>query len=398
MGYLQDVWRVIFNTSKNRTPPPEGQEGSSGTIVFSGEIQDTIVTDLSGNKRYPEFAKMRNSDVIQAVRTAVLTQLLATEFMVQPYVEGGDVADVKEYDQDVANKVQEWLHNIPGTPWEEFLRQAGDAYFEGCALFELVWGENEDGDTIIQKLDPRLAETVEKWLYDKEKNFAGIFQRVEGDLAFVGEIEADRLMRITWEQRGYDFRGRGLFLTMHGSWQNIETLERIYNTAMSRTGTGVITIAHPKMPQDQLAQLISLAKDYAEGRIDSLVVPEDVTITVTSIDEPSTIHEMILQYIRRIFSAANCEHIALGSGSSGSFALGQVQSEEFDRSLNAIAKVIVSAVQRRVCGAACGLQLSSRDELPDADVHTSRTFNRCASRYIRDTRRRRIAAANCRRD
>lgn len=345
MSMRERFWTWLAGVSMRRSPGRLEELGAPGLDIYSGMIQYRSLSELDRYERIAAFEKMRHHIIIAACRRIIIGQLKNALWMVDPFTEekGGEPTP---YDQQVADMVAEWIFEMPETRWSDFIAQAGEGLFMGSAIFEKVFEPIASGGVVPRKLGPRSLRSVYQYLVGPHGEFEGIWQRTEGDAAVDVMIPAEKLILMTFGGLEGNFEGEGLYLDMYDSWNHIEQLTEIYKTAMMRMGSGVLTLHHSgSLAEERIKQWQNVGDSWVKGKLAWLLLPKELQVDVTPLNEPETILDALQHHKRNIYEVANVEHLDLGSSATGSFALAKVQMDSFLMSLEDAASVIRDSVQ-----------------------------------------------------
>jgi hypothetical protein len=360
--------------------------GSTGTQIVAGNIYEEYNPDLIGQKKWDAFTKMRADGQVAALRRVYEQPIMVTDWTVQPAADILD-ADGKPASSDraieIARVVDEMLTTMPDDDWMQTIRQAASAIFTGVMLFEKVYAVRPDGMIAPTKLAARLPQSILRWVTDDHGNFEGIIQEPpfsgldKVDSAFVRDggiwIPGDKLIRLTHEQDGSDFEGRGLARDIYKHWFYIDNLEKIFSMAVERAGMGVPVITLPQnFTAGDRAKAIEVVRRLRANQEGGVVLPPGYTFEFTELREPVQIRTMIVHHVAMMARAGLAGFLTLGSNSTGSFALSKDQTDFFLMALESKLEWIRATFQRCLIREITWLNFGADAPMPELKYQLAR--------------------------
>lgn len=328
---------------KPDTRPELDEVGATGTTFFYGSLaENEYNTDLRGSKAIAVYDKMRRSDGrVKATLLACMLPIRASDWSINPGSE--DKRDV-----EIAQELETNLFKGMSITWDSFLYHTLLMLVYGWFAFEKVW-KVEDGKYRWQKLAPRLPSTLYQWQLDETGGLKGIIQFVMKNEKYdFIPIAAEKLLVFTNEKEGSNFEGVSILRSAYQNWYYKSNLYRIDGIAAERHALGIPFFKHPadakKEDKDRIDQIgqrlyaqeqayIRLAEGYefkVEGLSGSI---KDIL--------PSIEH-----HNREIAGGILADFLALGSGTTGSWALSTDKSSFFLMALESVIKNIADTFNR----------------------------------------------------
>ncbi|MBM3216999.1 DUF935 family protein [Candidatus Poribacteria bacterium] len=312
--------------------------GSTGTEVFGGQLLDEYQSELRGSWKYDVYARMRADAQVAAVLNVMELPVRAADVRVVPSDESPAAAEIAAFVEDALFGMDE--------TFDDFIRQAMLMLSYGVMLFEKVYRHREDGRIVWRKFAPRLPKTVARWIVDGSGDFAGVEQRVYGDLARSVTIPASKLLRFTHRQEGSNFEGRSLLRDVYKHWWHKDTLYKLSALAAERTGVGIPTLRIPRTASERdREQAISIVKSFRANEEAGIVLPSEFEFTLTT-SRGFAYLPLIEHHNGMIAKAALAQFLNLGQTSVGSFALSQSQTDLFLMTLNGLLQHVCDTLSR----------------------------------------------------
>ena len=333
--------------------PPLGEEGATGTKIFSGTIDEEYLTEWNTlSKKCESIDRMLRSDgTVQAVMLAIRLPIMAAHWEVEP---GDDSKLAKEAAEFVQNNL---LGNeLMEHTWEDTLFHIIQSIAYGFYPFELVW-KTDEGRVILRKIAPRLPKTIYQWHTDSNGAYDGFTQQA----LFTGgdkvewkyvTLKGDKTILFTFQQEGSNFEGNSIF---RGAFKHFYYKDKIYliqGIGLERMAVGEPVITLPEKEDNVTASLVSylrkVIKSWGSHQESGLLLPFGA---VANVSDPKLNHEAIRDAIThhdsQMAKCALAQFMQLGqSGAGGSYALSKDETDFFLMNLNSMAKHIGSTMNR----------------------------------------------------
>jgi len=334
--------------------PAFGRIGWGGLEAFlSGFSPDLFAlidpdhnASVRGMRAFAIWDKMRRADpVVAALMRLVKQPLRSATWSIA-------AASDDARDRARADAVSEALFT---RDWPATLNAALLHLDYGVAPLEIVWRRPPDERRIsgrreigLEALELRRPHTVQEWLVDDGGEFAGITQMITSGPRRLGmvTIPAEKLVLVQNEPEGVDPRGMSLMRPMFGSWFIKSRMLMIDAVAKQRRGAG--------MDVGTLKNTDSETKDAAEKSLATarthehnyLLEVEDVFsyriegVQGTTLNPLETIRYHDLSMMRSLLA----EHLGMGEGATGSFAMHADKTSVAFMMLEGVARQITSAI------------------------------------------------------
>lgn len=316
--------------------------GYIGTEIFTGYIDvdyqeawRTLVT------RIKTVEKMKwGSSTVASLLRAVKSPILSSTQLIEAY-------DNDEKYQEHADFVRKNLFDEMN--FREFHVQMLSYLEYGFSVFEKVY-KIKDGRIYIQKLAPRIQESIEKWSITGAEwidgHPAGITQGyVFGDETkgkyVQKEIPWDKLLIFTNMQQGNNYEGESILRACYTPYFYLDLIQKVAGISVERYGVGLPYAKvkgglgskdHDKM-EELLSNIRSNESSYA-------LINENVTefgiLTPEGGAQNTLLEKLLLFYDKKIYDSMLAGFLNLTNGDGGSNALSKDQSSFFMTAVMAI--------------------------------------------------------------
>ena len=328
--------------------------GSIGLPLWAGRMSLEPNFRLRGRQGMQIFRTMLlDEPACAALRTAVLT-LFRTDMQVQP---GGESAS----DAAAAQFVEECLSDMrDGLP--TVLRQMAGFVFYGFGIHELVYkrrnGGNgskyQDGKVGWAAWALRRQSTLERWETDASGRVVAFTQRPEPDY-LLRTIPITKCLHLIADDSEASPEGVSWLRGMYRYWYMVTQFELLFGIALERFGTGMPVFsrteasASVQLTEAQENTLASIAAALRQNEEAYVLEPPGIKFRLEP--SPGLDAAVYLDAIQRyrvwMLSTALAEFIALGTGDTGSFALGKSKIDLFLRALTGFQDRLTDAINRQ---------------------------------------------------
>lgn len=351
--------------NRRRTRPTNGQvvrgtgtasalhlraKGGTGTTITIGKIEDLDPnTEVRNELWYGDIhtmglasQMMRDGHVRMSV-DAIVGPLLAAGWGFKPASK--DPVDVE------AARFCDWAF-FECTLWERLIRVGTTGYVrDGAALFELTESQ-VDVPTGRFPLHPgkgkgstfagyhqRALSTIDEWHQDPNDptRLAAVTQQLpHSDVERLSypriDVQANLLLRLTWDQEGANFAGFAPLRSAYGAWKMKRLLQLLDMIRHEREGTGIPTVEYPRDAtpdeKDVVDEILRKVRAHESAYIK---LPEGFSFKFSTTTGQSTgISEAIERCNRDIAYNLGVAWMLLGiAGKTGSWALSDTQRGQY---------------------------------------------------------------------
>lgn len=301
-----------------------------------------------------EFAEMRSTAKVAQVENAIRKPIEQAAWSVEPNGAPAEVVELVSTDLRLPVKGEDGqvARRTGRVSWDEHLKMALEAVFTGVAFFEQVYEMGADGRFHLRKLAPRPNVSIRKIHVADDGGLVGITQRgVKGGKDVF--IPVDRLVAYRHGRRDDTWQGSSVFAPARNNWLELMKMEKLNSLVMQRNGMGIpkykaSDLTDRSQVQEELNRGQELAESYAAGEVTAYSLPPGADMPVEGVSGTLPDIEKAMQYhASQIAIACNATHLNL-TGAGGSYALANVQLNEFIQGLQSMAEWIADIASQHI--------------------------------------------------
>lgn len=333
---------------------PRSEIGAIGLPLFSGRLSLDTNVRLRGIQGIKIYREMLYDEPAVAALHAAAMNLLRTDLQVVP---GGKRASDARAAQFLETCLDDMRDGVA-----TYLRQAYGMLPYGYAVLELVWKRRNggaaskytDGNVGMAAWAYRRQDSFLRWETDKNGAITGWTQRPAPDYT-ERTIPLSKAIHVVADESEGSPEGKSAYRGMYVPYHFVKNLQLLYGISLERFGTGVpvfevdasVTTA---LTEDQQQTLEDIAAGLRQNEEAFVITPAGIHFRFA--ESPglnADSYHTAIQFFR-VWALATglADFIALGTGSTGSFALGKDKSELFLLALNGYQDRLVSALNRQV--------------------------------------------------
>jgi len=336
------------------------QQTDTPTVLDDNEIGAGLVTgypttewnpDLLGQRAFETFDKMRKGD--SSVRTSmrvIKAPLLAAQWYVEP-------ASDAEIDLDAAKLVDDSLKSMTRT-FEQYLWEALLMLDFGYYAFEKVWrvapwrpdraGARTRNVTTWKKWGPRHPLNTLGWSFDAHGGVKVLKQRGGDALNREVRIPIEKLLVFTLDEEAGNPEGISILRSAYINWYIKNNLYKVDAIQKERHGIGIPRVKlQANFTENDKKLARTLVQNLRANEKAGVVEPPGIE---TDFIEPKGQQVDVLESIRHhdlmIKSNVLAQFLSLGTGESGSRAVGSVQEDIFIKSIHYIADIVCAVINK----------------------------------------------------
>ena len=324
-----------------------GEQGVSGLVRFNGLVSESYTSKLEWPACYDVYNEMRRRD--PTIRT-IWNALVLLARTAQWYVEPGEDS---EAGREAAAFVEDCIHDMAHTI-EDYVEDALTCVPFGWSWLELVYKRRDDGRIGWKKWATRRQSSFERWQFDAEGGVQGLVQRPAPDYGEL-TIPIEKSLHFTSQRDGGNPEGLALFENLYEPWYYLKNLQIINGIGWQRTFVGLPVFEFEEKPgNEDKAAVQEVGQGLQVDEKQYVSVPAGVTFHLESASNAgaSALLETIQYYRLLMMQTLLADFINLGTGQTGSWALGSDKSQLFlmavDGFLDRIAGVINRFAVRRL--------------------------------------------------
>lgn len=343
---------------------------TGGPVKYAPEDSGEYVPELAYPASITVFSRMRNDAKVQEVLRAIGLPILGARRHLDP--NGARPQVVAQIAEDLGVPVLGQADEQPGGRTRdrfslgEHLRLALLSLVFGHMPFEQLYRIVEEGGrpyARLRKLAPRMPQTLEEILVERDGGLVGIRQLPPGQVQagqWVGQqvrwpgqeplIPVDRLVMYVHDREGAAWQGRSLLRSAYRPWKLKDEALRVWLMSLRRNGIGSpVYHGAPNETDEQIAKGAKLAQSLRAGETAGAGVPNGANITMEGVRGSLPDHKEFVRYQdEEIAGSVLAEFLKLGSSESGSRALGETFVDFFTLADQAVADLLVETVNEHV--------------------------------------------------
>jgi phage gp29-like protein len=372
--------------SKLTIPAELGREmGFSGTLIYNGIISaeeyNRQLLGVWGNRKYEI---MRRSDsTIRGALQVVKLPVLSTTWKVDPVQEpDGTITAIAQEKADFCNR-ELFNRNIN---WHDTIRQALSCLDFGHSIFEKTYEPTRFNNKFrigLKSFNSRKQVTIYAW--ETSDGQPGITQFVGAEKA---NIIREKLVYFIHDLEGENWSGTSLLRYVYKDWDIKDKLTLVNAMALEKLGVGVpVVTANEGMspsPTDEADAIAALSAMRANQK-SYLKIPNTMKVEMLDLKGHTTkeVIPTLNYHDARIMKSILAGFLELGGASgSGSQSLSSDLTSLFMKSEEALANLIVGAINQDLIKQLCDLNYADMSEgypklafgqIADDDVSTYAT-------------------------
>lgn len=345
----------------------EAAQGTSGTKIYSGYIDEEYLARMKGTQRADEFDKMRRSDSdVVMLLAAVRNLILSAVWEIEP----GDESEQAKADAELVKHIL--MCDMENT-WDQFLTEALTCMIFGHSVFErthkMVQAHPKFGSYVgLQNLAWRNPRTIERWNLDPEtKKLSSVTQVAHGDVQKYIDMDARYLTIISLMREGQNYEGISMLRGVYGSYMRKNTYMKLNAIGIEKFAipTPVAEIPDIDINSEQYTNMIDVLENFVGHESQYITHPVGWKITlVNNTYDPEKVERSVEAEGGRMAKAFLANFLNLGSGGGGSYALSNDLSDFFMSGLDFLANLIVADLNRVVIPELIQINFGSRQVYP----------------------------------
>jgi hypothetical protein len=313
------------------------EQGKTGLVEFSGQIQDDFLRELRGKEAYKRYDEMRrNSPIVGAL-------LLANEQAIRK-VSWEFHCEEDEEDPRI-ELLEEAMANM-SLSWNDHIIEALTMLPFGFSAFEIVY-ERKDGKILWRKFSPRGQDTVYQWKFDDSQGIEGFTQMSPPTYATTFLPIEKLLIYKTRVERGNP-EGRSILRTAWIPYYYAKHIQQIEAIGVERDLAGMPVIKLPsgadvsESDASDLGKAQKIVRNVRNDEQAGITLPFgwEFELASTGGSRQFDTDAIIRRYEKNILLSTLAQFLMLGQDGAGSLALSKDQTDFFTMSVNAIADII----------------------------------------------------------
>ena len=342
---------ITLAENMGMAPSRSRADGSSGTDITGGVINEEYLSDLVGSSASDIFDKMRRSDPkVKMCLMAIMNPIKGATWSVEPADETPDA-------QKQADLVTKAILESRKKRWEIFLHEILTMIPFGYSLFErtheTVLDDPEFGTYVTYKsFGWRSPRTIERWNLDKDTGkLVSVDQFAFGDSQKNSTMDARFLTLFSMDREGDLFEGMSMLRPCYGAWLRKNTYLKLQAIGIEKYAvpTPILSVPEGRENSPQFANAKAVLQAYTSHQSQFITLPEgwSFVLTPTTFDS-SKVQASIDAENAEIVNAFMANFLLLGQSGSGSWALSTDLSDFFLGGIEHIASQICEVFNDQV--------------------------------------------------
>lgn len=324
-----------------RIPLTMNEVGRTGLLEFAGQVSESYTSKLEWPAVYDVYDEMRRRDpTIRTMWNALVMLSRTAQWYFEPESESAE-------DRAAADFLDDCLHDMSHTP-ADAIEDALTCVMFGWSWLEICYKRREEREGYIgwRKWAVRRQSSFHKWQFDETGGLQALVQRPAPDYEEI-TIPIQKSLHFTFQRDGGNPEGLALLESLYETWYYLKNLQIINGIGWQRSFVGLPTFEFEEKPssEDQ-SQVESVGQALAVDAKQYVSVPSGVNFSLTSVSNTNA--EALLSTIRYyrllMLQTMLADFINLGTGQTGSWALGSDKSQLFlmatDGTLDRLASVV----------------------------------------------------------
>jgi len=328
------------------------EEGKSGLQAYSGIVNESYTTTLQWPAAYDVYDEMRRRDpTIRSLWNALVLLAGTADWYVEP---GGQ----EQADLNAAEFLQTCLDDM-SHPFEASIEDALTCVLFGWSWQEICykqrWGgrgkhvsQHDDGRVGWRKFAVRRQSSFHRWDFDDAGGLKALVQRPAPNYEEI-TLDIEKSLHFVAQRDGGNPEGLALLESLYEPWYYLKNLQIINGIGWQRSFVGLPVFKFKERPDgDDKAQVEAVGKALTVDEKQYVSVPEKVEFSLESAQNSGaeSLLNTIKYYRLIMYQTMLADFIDLGSGQTGSWALGTDKSNLFLMTVDALLDRIASPINR----------------------------------------------------
>ena len=330
-----------------------GERGKTGLLAYSGQVQEAYISRLYWPTAYTTYDLMRRRDpTIGAMEHALILLARTASWYVEV---GGQRSDgderaaefVEQCIGDMSHTIEDAIEDslscvLLGWSWDElcYKRRRGERTRLGS--------QYDDGRIGWRKWAPRRQSSFSKWEFDSAGGVSAMVQRPAPTYDEI-RLPIEKALHFRGRRDGNSPEGKALLENLYEPWYFLKNLHIISGIGWQRTFVGLPVFEFEEKPDDSdKAAVESVGQALAVDEKQYVSVPKGIRFRLESAANSgaeSLLNQM--KYERRMmFQTLLADFLDLGTGQTGSWALGSDKSQLFLMAVDGILDRMESVINR----------------------------------------------------
>jgi len=317
------------------------EKGKTGLQAWSGQVTEAYSTKLQWPAAYAIYDEMRRRD--PGIRSMLNAQMLLSR-TASWYFEAGGTTDA---DKRAAEHLEECLHDMSHTI-EDAIEDALSCVWFGWFWQEVCYKRRADGRIGWRKWAERRQSAFYRWDFDDAGGVQAMVQRPAPSYDEIA-IPIGKSLHYRGQRDGGNPEGWALAESVYEPWYFLKNLHIISGIGWERTFVGLpVFEIEEKTDTADDARIQAVGEALIVGEKQYVAVPPGVKFRLETVHNTST--ETLLNQIkyerRTMMQTLLADWLDLGTGQTGSWALGSDKSQLFLMAVDGLLDRMAAIVNR----------------------------------------------------
>ena len=343
---------IELNESKRVGSMKGAEQGSSGTMIFSGIFDEEYLVQLQGTERADLYDKMaRSDDQVSMLLQARKNPIIMANWFIE--AAGSDESEIRQKEF-----IERELFERSSKPFKSLLEEILSFEEHGYSLFEKVYEvvkqDPEFGDFLgLKKLAWRSQRTIEEFnLCSEDGSIIDVRQVVNGDLDRDVHMLGETLVVFTLNKLGDNYEGISALRPIYGNYKRKNVYHKLQAIGSERYAvpTPVGTVPRGKERTDEAQTFKNILSAISSHQRSYITKGEgwDIDFIENKFDSEK-LNKVIQQENTQMAKSFMAVHLELGTGGNGgAYALGTDLSDQFLSVIQADADIITRTINNDV--------------------------------------------------
>jgi len=329
------------------------EQGKTGLQQWSGMVQETYTPKLHWPDAYAVYDEMRRRDPgIRSMLNALMLLARTASWYFEP---GGDrTDDDKRFTEHCEQCATDMSHTL-----EDAIEDALTSVWFGWAWQYVSYKRREgeggryssqydDGLIGWRKWSERRQSSFDHWDFDDDGGVQGMVQRPAPTYEEI-EVPIEYSLHFRGMRDGTNPEGWALGESVYEPWYFCKNLHIISGIGWERSFVGLPTFEYEETPDaDDPATVERVGKALVVGEKIWIAVPKGVKFHLETVrnDSAASLLEQIKYERRTMMQTLLADFLDLGTGQTGSWALGQDKSVLFLMAVDGILDRLAAVINR----------------------------------------------------
>jgi len=333
--------------------PDLGERGSTGLMRFSGQVMEAYISKLHWPSAYAIYDVMRRRDpTVGAMEHALILLARTASWYVE--VGGQRTADDERAAEFVEQCIGDMSHTI-----EDAIEDALGCVLLGWSWHELCYKRRQgargkiasqynDGLVGWRKWAPRRQSSYSHWEFDSAGGVEAMVQRAAPTYDEVS-LPIGKALHFRGRRDGNSPEGKALLENLYEPWYFLKNLHVISGIGWQRTFVGLPVFEFEEKPDaDDVAAVQETGEALAVDEKQYVSVPKGIKFRLEAAANSgaAALLEQMKYERRMMFQTLLADFLDLGTGQTGSWALGSDKSQLFLMAVDGILDRMASVINR----------------------------------------------------